>query len=202
MTRSNVVFRVDATDASDQRLDVEIEVEAPFTASSLKLSFPRWVPGSYFCANPFTCLTLQARWRGKPLNVVRKDVDSIVIKDVSSLAKVCIRYKLLCVENTVRSNHLDDTHLHMMPPFTWFLPTSGIDAKRMNETHTSNSLTSDWNVSTQLTFQQTSPHGSGQRHTFTAEHRDALLDGIAECNANEIHRFTVGGRNHALHYWD
>ena len=23
-----------------------------------------------------------------------------------------------------------------MPPFTWFLPTSGIDAKRMNQTHT------------------------------------------------------------------
>lgn len=45
MTRSNVVFRVDATDASDQRLDVEIEVKGPFTASSLKLSFPRWVPG-------------------------------------------------------------------------------------------------------------------------------------------------------------
>ena len=205
MTRSNVIFRVDATDASDQRLDVEIEVEAPFTASSLKLSFPRWVPGSYFLREPIQHVShLQAiDGDGKPLNVVRKDVDSIVIKDVSSLTKVCIRYKLLCVENTVRSNHLDDTHLHMMPPFTWFLPTSGIDAERMNETHVVEfTLPTDWNVSTQLTFQQTSPHGSGQRHTFTAEHRDALLDGIAECNANEIHRFTVGGRNHALHYWD
>ena len=82
MTRSNVVFRVDATDASDQRLDVEIEVEAPFTASSLKLSFPRWVPGSYFLREPIQHVShLQATdGNGNPLNVVRKDVDSIVVK--------------------------------------------------------------------------------------------------------------------------
>ena len=29
---------------------------------------------------------------------------------------VRIRYLLLCVDNTVRSNHFDDTHLHLMPP--------------------------------------------------------------------------------------
>ena len=27
-------------------------------------------------------------------------------------------------------------------------------------------------------------------------------DGIAECNANRIHKFTVDGRDHSLHYWD
>ena len=115
MTRSDVLFRIDATDASDQRLDVEIEVHAPFTSSSLKLSFPRWVPGSYFLREPIQHVShLQAfDGEGNALNVVRKDVDSIVIKDVSSLAKVSIRYKLLCVENTVRSNHLDETHLHL-----------------------------------------------------------------------------------------
>ena len=46
MTGSDVVFRVVATSPGNQRLTVEIEVSAPFTSPSLKLSFPRWVPGS------------------------------------------------------------------------------------------------------------------------------------------------------------
>ncbi len=205
MMNPNVVFRVDATDASDQRLSVEIEVSAPFTSPSLKLSFPRWVPGSYFLREPIQHVSHLEAFdeEGNTLNVVRKDVDSIVIKGVSSVTTVRISYKLLCVDNTVRSNHLDETHLHLMPPFTWFLPTSGIDLSRMNTTQTVEFLLpSDWNVSTQLNHHRTSNEGKAKLHIFTAEHRDALLDGIAECNANEIHRFKVGGRDHSLHYWD
>ena len=205
MTSSNVVFRVDATDAGDQRLFVEIEVSAPFTSSALKLSFPRWVPGSYFLREPIQHVSHLEAFdeKGNSLKVVRRNVDSIVIRDLASVSKVRICYKLLCVENTVRSNHLDGSHLHMMPPFTWFLPTSGIEASRMDSTHTVEFiLPSNWNVSTQLKYQKTTSHGSSKRHSFTAEHRDALLDGIAECNANEIHRFNVGGRDHSLHYWD
>ena len=205
MTSSNVVFRVDATDAADQRLDVEIEVSAPFLSSSIKLSFPRWVPGSYFLREPIQHVShLKASdGNGNPLNVTRKDVDSIVIKGVQSVDSVRISYKLLCVENTVRSNHLDETHLHLMPPFTWFLPTSGIDPKRMNMPHRIEFLLpSAWNVSTQMQLESCEKKGTAQRHTFSAQHRDALLDGIAECNANEIHNFTVGDRKHTLHYWD
>ena len=73
--------------------------------------------------------------RQDALNVTRKDVDSIVIKGIQTIEKVCISYKLLCVDNTVRLNHLDETHLHLMPPFTWFLPTDGIDSKRMDMQH-------------------------------------------------------------------
>ena len=205
MTTSGVVFRLDATDASDQRLSVEIEANAPFTSPSLKLSFPRWVPGSYFLREPIQHVTQLKAFdeNGNALNVTRKDVDSIVIKGIQSVAKVCISYQLLCVENTVRSNHLDDSHLHLMPPFTWFLPTSGIDSNRMDMKHQIEFLVpSEWNVSTQLKLEGTEKKGSAKLHTFSAEHRDALLDGIAECNSNEIHNFTVGGRQHSLHFWD
>ena len=117
--------------------------------------------------------------------------------------KVRIRYLLLCVDNTVRSNHFDETHLHLMPPFTWFLPVSGMNMNRMNMSHQVEFiLPASWNVSTQLNLQQVQERDGGRLHSFVAEHRDALLDGIAECNENEIHEFTVGGRQHSLHYWD
>ena len=205
MTRSDIVYRVDATNGADQRLDVEIEVSAPFTSPSLKLSFPRWVPGSYFLREPIQHVSdLNAcDEKGHALKVLRKDVDSIIIRGVQSVAKVCISYKLLCVDNTVRSNHLDETHLHLMPPFTWFLPTDGIDSKRMNMQHRVEFLLPEtWNVSTQMQLEHSAKRNGTQLHTFQVEHRDALLDGIAECNANKIHTFTVGGRNHSLHYWD
>ena len=205
MTDSNVVFRVNATDAGDQRLAVQIEVRAPFTSPSLKLSFPRWVPGSYFLREPIQHVShLEAQdENGNRLKVTRKDVDSIVIKDIQSVESVRISYNLLCVDNTVRSNHFDETHLHLMPPFTWFLPTSGIDSHRMDQRHRIEfTLPPTWNVSTQLNLESMDKKDGHQVHVFSAEHRDALLDGIAECNSNEIHRFKVGNRQHALHYWD
>ena len=205
MTDSNVVFRVNATDAGDQRLAVQIEVRAPFTSPSLKLSFPRWVPGSYFLREPIQHVShLEAHdENGNRLKVTRKDVDSIVIKDIQSVESVRISYNLLCVDNTVRSNHFDETHLHLMPPFTWFLPTSGIDSHRMDQRHRIEfTLPPTWNVSTQLNLESMDKKDGHQVHVFSAEHRDALLDGIAECNSNEIHRFKVGNRQHALHYWD
>ena len=99
MTDSNVVFRVNATDAGDQRLAVQIEVRAPFTSPSLKLSFPRWVPGSYFLREPIQHVShLEAQdENGNRLKVTRKDVDSIVIKDIQSVESVRISYNLLCV---------------------------------------------------------------------------------------------------------
>tara|TARA_B100000614_G_scaffold187617_1_gene168660 strand:+ start:2376 stop:4217 length:1842 start_codon:yes stop_codon:yes gene_type:complete len=205
MTDSGVVFRVDALDAGDQRLNVEIEVNAPFTSASLKLSFPRWVPGSYFLREPIQHVShLKAcDENGNRLKVTRKEVDSIVVKDIQKVSKVCIKYQLLCVENTVRSNHFDDSHLHLMPPFTWFLPTSGIAPERMDEKHLIEFvLPSNWNVSTQLTLEGQKEIDNARHLSYSAEHRDALLDGIAECNANEIRRFTVDGRQHSLHYWD
>ena len=205
MTGSDVVFRVVATSPGNQRLRVEIEVSAPFTSPSLKLSFPRWVPGSYFLREPIQHVShLEAHdEHGNPLKVVRKEVDSIVIKNVQLVERVRIRYLLLCVDNTVRSNHFDETHLHLMPPFTWFLPVSGIAMNRMNMPHQVEFiLPSAWNVSTQLALQDVQKSDDGRLHVFIAEHRDALLDGIAECNENEIHQFTVDGRHHSLHYWD
>ena len=80
MTSSNVVFRVDATDAGDQRLFVEIEVSAPFTSSALKLSFPRWVPGSYFHANQFNTFHI---WKPSMRKAIRSKLCDEMLTQLS-----------------------------------------------------------------------------------------------------------------------
>ena len=195
MTSSNVVFKIDATDPGDQRLSVQIEVSAPFTSPSLQLSFH---DGAWFVLlrEPIQHVSHLEAFdeNGKTLNVMRKDVDSIVIKGIQSVEKVRISYMLLCVDNTVRSNHYDETHLHLMPPFTWFLPTSGIDSSRMDLPHKVEFLLPEtWNVSTQMDRVRSQKKGSSKLHTFSVEHRDALFSiCIAECNSE---------RNPQVHGW-
>ena len=73
--------------------------------------------------------------QGRSLNWKRVGVDGISVHLRKGSTAVSIRYTLLAKELSVRSNHLDTTHLHLMPPFTWFWPERGIDEKRLNMTH-------------------------------------------------------------------
>ena len=205
MTESGITFTVDATQPSHQRLRVEIQIKAPFLKPKLQLSFPRWVPGSYFLREPIQHVTALSvsNESGNALPFSRKDVDSIVISTVQSTKHVTVKYELLAVDLTVRSNHFDHTHLHMMPPFTWFLPTSGIEKERMNMQHSVQfKLPKSWTVTTQLNPVETRDKDGMNVHIYSAENRDDLLDGIAECNPNSVIETIVDGRRHTLDIWD
>lgn len=205
MTESGITFTVDATQPSHQRLRVEIQIKAPFLKPKLKLSFPRWVPGSYFLREPIQHVTALSvsNESGNALPFSRKGVDSIVISTVQSTKHVTVKYELLAVDLTVRSNHFDHTHLHMMPPFTWFLPTSGIEKERMNMQHSVQfKLPKSWTVTTQLNPVETRDKDGMNVHIYSAENRDDLLDGIAECNPNSVIETIVDGRRHTLDIWD
>jgi len=205
MTASGITFTVDATEPSHQRLRVSIEIKAPFSKPKLKLSFPRWVPGSYFLREPIQHVTDLSIFdeSGNALTFSRKDVDSIVILNVQSCEHITVEYQLLAVDLTVRSNHFDDSHLHMMPPFTWFLPTSGIEGERMDFQHSIRfKLPKSWKVTTQLDKVEMKENNDMNIHTYSAQNRDDLLDGIAECNSNPIIETIVDGVRHTLDIWD
>ena len=205
MTESGITFTVDATQPSHQRLKVAIQIKAPFSKPTLTLSFPRWVPGSYFLREPIQHVTdLSVKDEsGNTLTVSRKEVDSIVIPNVQACKHVTVEYRLLAVDLSVRNNHFDESHLHMMPPFTWFLPTSGIESERMNFKHSIEfKLPKSWTVTTQLKKTDLIENNSMNIHTYSANNRDDLLDGIAECNSNSLIETTIDGIRHTLDIWD
>lgn len=205
MTESGITFTVDATQPSHQRLKVAIQIQAPFSKSKLTLSFPRWVPGSYFLREPIQHVTnlSVSDDSGNALTFSRKEVDSIVISDVQSCKSVTLEYQLLAVDLSVRSNHFDESHLHMMPPFTWFLPTSGIEDERMNFQHSIQfKLPKSWTVTTQLDKIELEENNDMNIHIYSAKNRDDLLDGIAECNSNSVIETTIDGIRHTLDIWD
>ena len=192
---SGLHFHIDANEGASRRFTVAITVNGPFSGNILEFRFPRWVPGSYFIREPIQHLTdLSATIDGKSATAKRIDVDGVRIQGVSSAKSVTISYRLLAIEMTCRANHIDETHLHMMPPYTWMIPSRGIEKNRLEQRH---KVTLDkpkkWHTATQL---------PGKEGEWYAEGRDELLDGIMESNANEMYSFEVDGCIQYLKLWD
>ena len=208
---SGLKFLVDATEGESRHLHVGLEIEGPFNSKSVVLSFPRWVPGSYFIREPIQYMFDFEAFdnSGSILSSNRKGVDSIKINIKENTELINIKYKILGTELSCRSTHIDNSHVHIMPPFTWFLPTGGIDSNRMELTHQIEAhLPSDWTPATQ--YNQISKNKSkgiltnnqGCTYLFEAPNRDELLDGIMEANSNQTISWVVEGRTHHLKIWD
>ena len=193
--KSGICFHADATDGASRRLGVRIEIESPFVGNILELRFPRWIPGSYLIREPMQHLTsLSATCDGVEVEIQRIDVDGVRVRGVSGVSKVVITYRVLAAEMTCRANHLDKTHVHIMPPYTWMLPTRGIDSKRMDGIHkVTLDKPKDWQTAIQL---------EGKEGEWFAEGRDELLDAIMESNANPMYSFEVQGCTQYLKLWD
>ena len=192
---SGLHFHADANDGSSRRLGVKIAITGPFTGNILELKFPRWIPGSYFVREPIQHMSdLSAKSDNEVVKVERFDVDGIRIKGISDSSEVVITYKVLAAEMTCRANHLDSSHVHIMPPYTWMLPTRGIDAKRMHQTHkVTLDKPKDWQTAIQL---------PGKEGEWFAEGRDELLDAIIESNPNPMISFEIQGCKQHLKLWD
>ena len=192
---SGLHFHADANDGASRRLGVKIAITGPFTGNILELKFPRWIPGSYFVREPIQHMSdLSAKSDNEVVKVERFDVDGIRIKGISDSSEVVITYKVLAAEMTCRANHLDSSHVHIMPPYTWMLPTRGIDAKRMHQTHkVTLDKPKDWQTAIQL---------PGKEGEWFAEGRDELLDAIIESNPNPMISFEIQGCKQHLKLWD
>ena len=203
---SGIRFHADATNGRQHHLGAGLTIEGPFTSLQLVLRFPRWVPGSYFLREPIQHMfdfsaTDDA---GTELTWKRVGVDGISVRLRNSSKTVRLDYTLLAKELSVRSNHLDTTHLHLMPPFTWFWPERGIDHKRLEMKHGVDiTAPSAWTPATQLHLDSSEDvNDASKRWHFSTEGRDLVLDSIIEVNPNPTITHNISGRPHHLKWWD
>ena len=203
---SGICFHADATNGRQHHLGAGLTIEGPFTSLQLVLRFPRWVPGSYFLREPIQHMfdfsaTDDA---GRALSWKRVGVDGISVRLRKASTAVRIDYTLFAKELSVRSNHLDTTHLHLMPPFTWFWPERGIENERLGLSHRVElSAPPSWTPATQLHLESSEDtEASRKRWHFSTEGRDMMLDSIIEVNPNPIITYSISGRVHHLKWWD
>mgnify|MGYP005720787659 FL=1 len=203
---SGMCFHADATDGANHHLRAGLSLEGPFTSLQVVFRFPRWVPGSYFLREPIQHMFDFSATddRGNDLKWKRVGVDGVSVRLKSDSASLDIRYTLLAKELSVRSNHLDTTHLHLMPPFTWFWPERGVDMERMQMMHRVElTAPSDWTPATQLQLNDSNDAGTdAKRWQFSTTGRDMLLDSIMEVNPNPSFTHNIDGRIHHFKWWD
>tara|TARA_B100001778_G_scaffold329208_1_gene329814 strand:- start:217 stop:2049 length:1833 start_codon:yes stop_codon:yes gene_type:complete len=213
---SGITYAASCEFSKHQLLSVQIQIDGPFNDDVLELAFPRWVPGSYFIREPIRFMQdiLAINSNGNEVFVERFSHNRIRIKlpeDFDNNDTIRIRYKLLCTQLSVRNNHLDKSHLHLMPPFTWMEVTKGISKDRINSNHKIIlAHPASWDSESQM------PVVDFEIDPLTLEFiqedlettkwvpsgRDEFLDGIIESNGNKAILFKVNGCSHKLKLWD
>ena len=205
MVSQKLEYRISTSARAEQYLHCGLKIEGKFDSNILELAFPRWIPGSYFIREPMQYVSevSASTKNGNKLKCTRSGVDKVIINGVKGLDFIDISWEIICREMTVRSTHLDNSHLHMMPPFTFLLPTRGIDKSwKDNSIYFSASLPKEWEAVTQMDLLEVEENGDEKEWSYVSENRDRFLDSILEANSNESIAWEVDGRNHILKLWD
>ena len=201
----SIVHRLDVSTRDEQRFRSEIEVPNP-VGSILVLAFPRWSPGSYLIREPRRLVHDLRAWAivsGQEVDckAERRGPDEVRILIPKESTTIHVEWFAFGNDLSVRTNHIDSTHFHMIPSATFPRVIRG--SSDSEGPYSVELLHPDsWTVTTQLKEIDSSDEGGTIRSVFKAESRDALYDGVIEANANPEIPFQAGGRRFRLKLWD
>ena len=200
-----IVHRLDVSTRDEQRYRSEIEIPNPI-GSKLILAFPRWSPGSYLIREPRRLIHDMRAWAlvsGEDVDckIERRGPDEIRINIPKDTTSIHVEWFAFGNELSVRTNHIDSSHFHMIPSATFPRVLRGSD---FSEGPFVVELLQplNWSATTQLKHVKIIDEGDFARSVWTAESRDALYDGVIEANSNEEILFRAGGRKFRLKLWD
>ena len=202
---SSIVHRLDVSTRDEQRFRSEIEVLNP-VGSILVLAFPRWSPGSYLIREPRRLVHDLRAWAiisGQEVDckAERRGPDEVRIKIPKESTSIHVEWFAFGNDLSVRTNHIDSTHFHMIPSATFPRVIRGsLDPEGPYSVEILHP--DSWTITTQLEEKESSDEGGIIRSVFNANSRDALYDGVIEANANPEILFQAGGRRFRLKLWD
>ena len=202
---SEIKYILDISTRDEQRFYAAVEISNP-VGSRLILAFPRWSPGSYLIREPRRLVHDMSAWAVVSENnldckIERRGPDEIIIKIPQGASSIYVSWFAFGNDLSVRTNHIDSSHFHMIPSATFPRVIAGSNhsegpyvVELMHPSH--------WSATTQLKFVSSNKDGDVVKSIWTANSRDALYDGIIEANANEEILFKAGGRTFRLKLWD
>ena len=237
MRRASIHYELDVTAGAAQVVRCAMRIKAQFTSRRVDLAFPRWSPGSYLIREPFRLVHDLTATANIPsgetrLNPQRHGPSEVRLTIPDATKSVTIEWSQYANDLSVRTNHLDSTHFHLMPSATWPVITTGVVDFSECKLLVSMLHPADWSATSQmpnysgkinpilkpsqLTSSTESTHSKGVNEGFTNERvendvarttwqpidRDALYDGVIEANPNPEIIFPAGGRTFRLKYWD
>ncbi len=122
-----ILHRVSLIDAAAHLVAVETTIgdDAPLP-DALDLFFAVWTPGSYL-VREYSRHVESMVCEGHEVTKTRKN--AWIVK-TGGAREITVRYRVYCGELTVRTNHVDTTHLYLNGASTFVCPKDHLDASR------------------------------------------------------------------------
>lgn len=174
-------FRVRPLDLAQHELEVEAELPPDLAGQGPVLTLPAWTPGSYLVRDYARFLDrVELRdARGRVHPVEKTDKQSWRLPALKGGAR--LRYRLFCNDLTVRTNHADRHHAHLVGAAT-FLHPEGQHGRPCEVRF--EGFPAAWKVATAL---------RSREGAYLAPDYDALVDSPFELGTFRLHAFTSLG---------
>ena len=167
-------------------VEVALTLPAEAVANGAVLALPAWTPGSYLVRDYCRLLDrIRAEdGQGRPVPLEKLDKQRWAL--ASARGSVRVRYRLFCNEFTVRTNHVDAAHAHLVGAATFlYLEEAGARPYQVSF----HGWPEPWRVATALA----EADGS-----YLARNHDELVDSPFELGTFRRHEFQVAGSDFTL----
>ena len=193
----NVHYTVSITQPAQHLLDVAIHV-GDVQGDHLDFVLPTWTPGSYLIREYARHVQNVVAEAGDQPTVWQKIDKQTWRVATNSAEHVVLRYRVYGNELTVRTNHVDDMHAHVIPAAT-FMYVAGTTEQPLHVTV--RELPLDWNIATGLDQVDVSTLQPSNVPIFTADNYDHLIDSPFEIGVHRVLPFDVDGKPHQIVVW-
>ncbi|MBI4912854.1 MAG: M61 family metallopeptidase [Acidobacteria bacterium] len=162
---------------AQHELEVELLLPADLSRQGPLMSLPAWTPGSYLIRDYARLLDrVELRdARGRRWPVEKVDKQSWKLPPLKGEAR--LSYRLFCNELTVRTNHMDATHAHLVGAATFLHSRDELDRPYQVNFE---GFPSSWDAATSL---------PERRGALLAEDYDTLVDSPIELGTFRRHAF-------------
>jgi predicted metalloprotease with PDZ domain len=187
-----IQYHLAITEPAQHLLDVTIDV-AEVSAAHLDFVLPTWTPGSYLIREYARHVQEVVATAGEEPAVCQK-IDKQTWRVVAGGSEdapraVRLRYRVYGNELTVRTNHVDDTHAHVIPAAT-FMYVAGASDQPLT---VSVDAPEGWQIATGL--------DRDEAGAFHADDLDQLVDSPFEIGEQRVLSFEVDDVPHRLVIW-
>ncbi|HZJ81128.1 MAG TPA: peptidase M61, partial [Guyparkeria sp.] len=173
---------------------LDVTLTLPAAVAGYRLSLPAWIPGSYllrdFARHVVGKRAVDAD--GRPIEIT--PVDQQTWDLAGSEQEVSVHYRIYCADFSVRSAHVDSSHVFFNGTSV-FLRVHGAERARHQVVMEGEGLPTDWRLATTLPSIAVDERGFGQ---YAAVDYEALIDHPVEIADFVERQFTAGGVLHRM----
>lgn len=192
----NVEYSLAIGGPAQHLLDVTIDV-TDIRTQYLDFVLPTWTPGSYLIRE-YSRHVEEFGASADGVATAWQKIDKQTWRVATGRSdQITVMYRVYANELTVRTNHVDDTHAHVVPAATFMYVDGAADQPTTITVHAPDA----WNIATGLDRADDRTFSRSNVPTFVADNYDHLIDSPFEIGKHRTLTFDVDRKSHRIVIW-